>query len=74
MRIHNRKALLNWFNSYNGTTNKNSTYVKVNLQANRQDGSPLLVFTHNNGIGKEVIASTSGSWHVGDSQIRKYVY
>lgn len=74
MKIQNRKGLIEWFNRYNGTENKLSAYTGVSLMANKQDGSPYLVFKHNNGTGKRIISSTSGEWREGNEQIQKFVY
>ena len=74
MKIQNRKGLLKWFNQHNGTESKVSAYTGVSLTTNKQDGSFLLVFKHNNGTGKHVIPSTSGEWREGNGQIQKFVY
>lgn len=74
MKIQNRKGLIEWFNRHNGTGHQLSAYTGVTLATNKQDGSPYLVFKHNNGIGKHIIPSTSGEWREGNGQIQKFVY
>ncbi len=74
MKIQNRKGLIRWFNRHNGTTHKISDYTNVRLGTNKQNGSPCLIFKHNNKVGQYVIPSTAGEWREGHEQIQKFVY